>query len=82
MLQQFANAGKNNKKIKYYKFWQDGNHAIEVYSGKVTWEKINYIHKNPVEEMLVSTPEEYFFSSARNYAGQSSLLNVHCINFN
>jgi hypothetical protein len=56
-----------------------GNHAIEVYSSKVTWEKINYIHYNPVEEMLVTAPEEYFFSSARNYSGLNSLLDVFCL---
>ena len=79
MLNRFDYAGKYNNKIKNYKFWQDGNHAIEVYSPKVTWEKIDYIHQNPVEEMLVALPEDYWFSSARNYADLSSVLHVDCI---
>ncbi len=61
LLNRFEYAGKNNKKIKYYKFWQDGNHAIEVYSEKVTWQKINYIHQNPVVEKIVHKEENYLF---------------------
>ncbi|TLD39930.1 MAG: hypothetical protein JETT_3807 [Candidatus Jettenia ecosi] len=29
--------------------------------------KINYIHANPVRKRLVSTPEDWFYSSARDY---------------
>src|ERR1035441_4472191 len=42
MLNRFEYTGKFNPKIKNYKFWQDGNHAIEVYSPAVTWQKITY----------------------------------------
>ncbi|NPD45277.1 hypothetical protein HNS40_21865, partial [Lentimicrobium sp. S6] len=40
------------------------------------YEKLNYIHQNPVQEMLVERPEEYLFSTARNYAELSFVLNV------
>ena len=79
MLELFAKAGRNNNKIKNYQFWQEGNHAIEVYSEDVTWQKINYIHNNPVEAGFVEHPWDYLLSSARNYAGLSSLLDVHCL---
>ena len=79
LLDRFKKAGEHNNKIKFYKFWQDGNHAIEIYSPKVTWQKIDYIHLNPVEEMVVANPEDYYFSSARNYAGLPHVLNVDCI---
>ena len=42
----------------------------------MTYDKLNYIHQNPVHEMLVEKPEEYLFSSARNYAELSSLLDI------
>ena len=32
MLNLFWYAGKNNKKIRYYKFWQDGNEAKEIHT--------------------------------------------------
>jgi putative transposase len=79
LLEKFSEAGRRNNKIKYYKFWQDGNHAIEIYSEEVTWQKIEYIHNNPVEEGIVSTAEDYLMSSARNYAGLENLLPVICL---
>ena len=79
MLNRFEYAGKYNKKIKNFKFWKDGNHAIEVYSEKVIWQKINYIHQNPVIEKIVYKEEDYLFSSARNYYNLPSILDVDCI---
>ena len=38
------------------------------------FEKINYIHKNPVQEGLVYYPEDYVYSSARDYAGEKGLV--------
>jgi len=79
MVERFYLAGKDNSKIKNYKFWQDGNHAIEVYSENVTWQKINYIHRNPVKAGIVAREEDYLFSSARNYYNLPSLLHVDCL---
>jgi len=59
-----------------YKVWQDGNHAEEVFSNKFIYEKLAYIHNNPVTEMVVEHPEAYRFSSAPNYADQVGLLDV------
>ncbi|MGS0747497.1 hypothetical protein [Halpernia sp. GG3] len=42
-------------------------------------EKINYIHQNPVKEKIVTEPENYYFSSARNYADLESALNVEVV---
>jgi hypothetical protein len=37
-------------------------------------EKINYIHNNPVAEGLVYKPEDYVYSSARDYCGEKGIL--------
>jgi REP element-mobilizing transposase RayT len=76
MLEYFRIAGENLRGIKNYKFWQDGNHAEEISSNKFFDEKLDYIHKNPVEELIVENPEDYFFSSARNYAGLDNYLEI------
>lgn len=34
MLNRFEYAGRNDKKIKNFKFWQDGNDAQEIAGGK------------------------------------------------
>jgi putative transposase len=76
LLSDFEYAGRFLHRIKNYKFWQDGNHPEIIYSPKVFYQKLNYIHNNPVKAMIVEYPEEYIFSSARNYAGRTSLLDI------
>jgi putative transposase len=76
MLNLFWYAGKNNKKIKYYKVWQEGNDAKEIYSTAFLDEKMNYIHNNPVRAELVANPEEYLCSSARDYSGEKGLVEI------
>jgi REP element-mobilizing transposase RayT len=76
MLEQFYKAGEHLKRIKDYKFWQDGNQAKEIYGNSFLEEKLDYIHNNPVEEMVVEKPEEYLFSSARNYAELDNVLDI------
>jgi putative transposase len=45
------------------------NHPIELWSDEVFYQKLNYIHLNPEESGFVSQPEEWLYSSARDYAG-------------
>jgi putative transposase len=79
MLKLFEEEAVGSKKHKYYKFWQQGNHAIEVFSDKFVWEKIDYIHNNPVEAGLVKQPFEWIYSSATNYQDMESILEVETI---
>ncbi|MCK4569984.1 MAG: transposase [Bacteroidales bacterium] len=76
MLAYFKHSGKYIKRIQEYKVWQDGNHAEIIYSPAFFYNKLNYIHKNPVKDMTVSREEDYWFSSARNYAERDYLLEV------
>ncbi len=57
-------------------FWQPGNHPIELWSNKVIYQKLNYLHQNPVEEGIVFSPEQYVYSSATDYADGKGLLDV------
>jgi len=57
------------KKHTNFKFWQAGNHVIELFTEKFLWQKINYIHKNPVKARFVGKPEDWLYSSASNYSG-------------
>ena len=76
MLNRFEYAGKNDKKIKDHKFWQDGNDAQEIYLNDFFNQKLNYIHQNPVRAELVNRTEDYRYSSAIDYAGGKGLLDV------
>ncbi|MEM0543942.1 transposase, partial [Flavobacterium sp. j3] len=61
---------------QHYKVWQDGYHAEHIYSNLFIKQKIEYIHSNPVKDKIVDFPEDYYFSSARNYAGLNNDLEV------
>ena len=75
LLEQFLKAGAKSSNVKKSQFWRHDNKPIELWSNKVFDEKINYIHNNPVEEGLVSYPEDYVYSSARDYRGDKGVMN-------
>jgi len=53
-----------------FRFWQrGGGYDRNIYTAKELWEKIGYIHRNPVRRQLVARPEEWEWSSAADYAG-------------
>ncbi len=63
-----------------YKVWKDGNHPIELDSLSLVSEKLDYTHKNPVEDGIVDEPEYYWYSSARDYAGKKGLIEIALLN--
>ena len=76
MLAYFEKACEHLKREQQYKVWQDGYHAEHIYSNFFIKQKINYIHDNSVKEKLVALPEDYYFSSARNYTGLDNDLEI------
>ncbi len=42
---------------------------MELNTNEIVFKKLNYIHNNPVEAGIVTSPEHYLYSSAVNYAG-------------
>jgi hypothetical protein len=60
--------------LRDYQFWRHDNQPIEIWSLKVTKQKIDYVHNNPLVEGIVFHPDEYLYSSARDYSGQKGLL--------
>ncbi len=78
MLKKFEFAGKKLKRITKYKFWKDSNHAIQLedFDTVMKEQKLDYIHDNPVNAMLVKSPEDYLFSSAIDYAERKGLVAI------
>jgi REP element-mobilizing transposase RayT len=76
MLEYFSKACEHLKKEQKYKVWQNGYHAEYIYSNKFIRQKLNYIHNNPVKDRIVTLAEDYYFSSARNYANLDNDLEV------
>jgi len=67
MLKIFREEGMKNSRNKNYQFWRQDNQPQELYSAEFVFQKINYIHNNPVEAGIVEKPEHYLYSSAKDY---------------
>ncbi len=76
MIEVFKKAASKIRRNKFLKVWQDGYHPIMLFSNKFFFQKLNYIHMNPVEAGIVDLPEDYYYSSARNYAELSAPLEI------
>lgn len=76
MLYRFEFAGKFDNRIEKYRFWQDKSHPIEISSTELLEQRINYIHENPVRTGILARAEDYLYSSARNYAGLSAVIDI------
>jgi putative transposase len=57
-----------------FQFWQHGNHPIELWSDEVFYQKLDYIHMNPIASGIVAQPEHWVYSSAVDYSGKQGLL--------
>ena len=79
LLNKFEFAGKYLSRIENYKVWQDGYHAVELISPNFTFQKLNYIHQNPVRAGIVSEPEHYTYSSASNYCNLGGPIDIELL---
>lgn len=59
-----------------YQVWHEGSHPQKIDGDEMMWQKLEYMHNNPVERGYVDDPLHWRYSSARNYAGQPGLIEV------
>jgi len=71
LLWMFERAGKKNKRNNGYQFWQQHNYPIELSTNEMIDQRLDYVHNNPVEAGFVDKVEDWVWSSARQYAGES-----------
>ena len=76
ILCMMEKAGKKNCNNSNFQLWQQDNHPIQLKNLKMAHQKLDYTHYNPVEAGFVSKPEDYLYSSARNYLGMKGLIDV------
>jgi len=70
MLWMFERTGKKNASNEKYQFWQNGYHPVELNNIALIDQRLDYIHNNPVRAGFVLSPEEFMYSSARNYSSK------------
>ncbi len=58
-------------------FWQERYYDFNVRTGKKKIEKLRYMHRNPVKRGLVEKPEDWRWTSFRNYAtGEEGIVEI------
>ena len=79
MLRLFKYFAKYNENNSTYQVWKRDNYPIELVKEEWIFQKLNYIHQNPVRAGITAKPTDYLYSSARNYSKLKSPLDVELI---
>jgi putative transposase len=76
LLRQLRYQKARHKQDRTYQLWQEGSHPQMIENDDIMWQKLEYIHNNPVLRGFVDDPLHWRYSSARNYAGQQGLITI------
>jgi putative transposase len=76
LLKQLEFEKLAHKSQSDFQFWQEGSHPEQIQDDDMMWQKLEYIHNNPMERGYVDDPLHWRYSSARNYARQPGLIDV------
>ena len=76
MLHMMKTAGTLNPNNKGFQLWRQDNRPIELKDSERLYQKLKYIHHNPVEAGFVEKEEDWLYSSASNYHGLKGLIEV------
>lgn len=77
LLQELKYHKLRHKTDQEHQLWQEGSHPKMIESDEVLWQKIEYIHNNPLRRGYVDDAVHWRYSSARNYAGEQGVLDVY-----
>ena len=67
---------KQYKTESKYQFWQEGSYPKLIQSCDMLRQKVDYIHFNPVKRGLVLEPEDWLYSSARNFSNRENVFEL------
>ena len=56
-----------NAKDRKHQIWERNPLSIDIWSREVFWQKLHYMHLNPVRAGVSKCPEEYYWFSAMFY---------------
>ena len=76
LLDQLSRLKLAHKTESDFQFWQEGSQPKQMRTDAMLWQKLDYIHRNPLDRGYVDDPTHWRYSSARNYAGQLGLIDV------
>ena len=73
-------AGKKNGNNNGWQFWQQHNKPLEIKDQTMFDTSLEYIHLNPVMAGFVMKPEDWKYSSARDFSGLKGLIELNLVN--
>ena len=76
MLWMMERAGKKNSNNSDWQFWQQHNKPMEIKDQESFDNYLKYIHDNPVIAGFVSKPEDWKYSSARDFCALKGLIEL------
>jgi len=76
LLKQLRFEKLTHKMQSDHQVWQEGSHPQQIKDDAMMWQKLEYMHNNPLERGYVDDPLHWRYSSARNYARQPGLIDV------
>jgi len=76
LLEKLKQAKLRYKIESDYQFWQEGSHPEAIVSDEMMYQKMEYIHFNPVRKGYVDNPCDWLYSTARDYEGKEGLVNI------
>ena len=65
-----------NKPDRKYQIWKRESLSIELFTPTVFYQKLEYVHYNPVVAGICEYPEEYYYSSANFYKNSTDPFNM------
>ena len=77
LLERMGFARKAQRDDRDFQLWQEGSHPQVILDEEMLGQKLAYIHNNPVKRGYVDEPEDWRWSSARNYAGREGVFEVY-----
>ncbi|MCX2738711.1 REP-associated tyrosine transposase [Pontibacter anaerobius] len=76
LLWMFKSAAAKSSSHGDYQFWQLAGHQIELSTNQMLEQRLEYLHQNSVKAGFVEEPEQWYYSSARDYAEEKGRLEV------
>jgi len=76
MMWMMERSGRKNSNNGQWQFWQQNNKPIELLNPEMFYQKLNYIHDNPVKAGFVRKAEDWLYSSAIDFYGSKGLIEL------
>ena len=76
LVWMFERAGKKNSNNNEWQFWQQHNKPLEITGQEMFDKTLDYIHQNPVVAGFVIRPEDWKYSSAKDFSGMKALVQL------